>query len=287
MHGGRPQTLRAGAALWAASALLAAVVAPQPGLAQQVPAAKSDAGPFDLYTPPMLLGKRNGKDDEEPTVKGVWFLGYDYVRGAHYGYSGGIVALNGDLSRNGFVLRLYGSRVDYELSPFGDGRGYQADLMLGYRVSTRRIEGGLYIGADYQDYRLSPDDPTAEVRGTEWGFKVVADLATVREGTPFYFGLEGEYSTSFQTYWARGRAGLNMRGFTLGPEVIALGDLDFDAQRVGGFIITDLKLFPRSPPMELSLHVGHQFIAGSDGGVAGTVGGREGTYAGIELTFVF
>jgi hypothetical protein len=285
MHKGRPQTIGAGAALWATSLLLAAVAAPQPGLAQQAPAAKSDAGGIDVATPPMFLGARNGKVDEDPVLRGAWFSGYDYAKGANYAYSGGIAALNGDLSRNGFFLRLYGSRVDYDLDP-GNGRGYQVDVMLGYRVSTPKIEGGLYIGADYQNYRLDPDDPTAEVRGTDWGFKVAADLATVREGTPFYFALEGEYSTAFQTYWARGRVGLNVRGVTFGPEVVGLGDLEFDAQRVGGFIITDLKLFPRHPT-ELSLHAGYQFLPGSNGGTAGTVGGSEGTYAGVELTFVF
>jgi hypothetical protein len=285
MHRGRPQAIGAGAALWVASLLLAAVAAPQPGLAQQAPAAKSDAGGIGAATLPMFLGAPNGKVDEDPVLRGVWFSGYDYAKGANYVYTGSIFALNGDLSRNGFFLRLYGSRVAYDLNP-GDGRGYQADVMLGYRVITPKIEGGLYVGADYQNYRLDPDDPTAEVRGTDWGFKVVADLATVREGTPFYFALEGEYSTAFQTYWARGRAGLNVRGVTFGPEVIGLGDLDFDAQRLGGFIITDLKLLPRFPT-ELSLHVGYQFVAGPNGGTVGAVGGSEGTYAGVELTFVF
>jgi hypothetical protein len=274
-----------GAARLAASLLLAAVAVPQSGLAQQAPAADVEVAGLGTDTPLTFLGARNGSVDEDPILRGMWFSGYDYVRGAHYGFTGAAVALNGDLSRNGFFLRLYGSRVDYDLDP-GDGRGYQVDVMLGYRVNTPKIEGGLYIGADHQNYRLDPDDPTAEVRGTEWGFKVVADLATVREGTPFYFGLEGEYSTAFQTYWARGRVGLNARGFTFGPEAIAVGDLEFDAQRVGAFILTDLKLFPRYPT-ELSLFVGHQFLAGSNDGTTGTAGGSEGTYAGIELTFVF
>ncbi len=284
----RPQTVRSSAALWAASVLLAAMVTAQPGLAQQAPADKSDAGPGVAELPPMLLGGRDGKVSHGPaTLSTVWYSGYDAAKGSRYVFSGGAVALNGDISRNGFYLRTYGSRVDYDLNP-GDGRGYQVDVMLGYRVSVDKMFGGVYIGADYQNFRLDPDDPLAEVRGTEWGFKVAADVATLRNGLPYYLALEGSYSTAFQTYWARARAGLNLHGVTVGPEGIVLGDLEFDAQRVGGFIIFDVPLLPRSTPLEVSLHVGHQFVAGSgNGGIDGSVGGSEGTYGGIVLTLVF
>jgi hypothetical protein len=288
MQKGRRHSVWAGAALWAASLALAAVAAPQPGLAQEAPAAEPTAGLGDTDTLPMYLGARNGRAAHDPaTLSGVWYAGYDAARGSNYYFIGGTVALNGDISRNGFFLRAYGSRIDYDLHP-GDGLGYQADLMVGYRVNLNRVYGGLYIGADYQNFRLDPDDPFAEVRGTEWGFKVSADVATLRQGTPHYFALEGNYSTAFQTYWARARAGLNFPGFTLGPEGVVLGDLEFDAQRVGGFVIFDVPLFSRSNPFEVSVHLGHQFVADSDNGaIAGSVGGGEGTYGGIAFTLAF
>jgi hypothetical protein len=283
---GRPLTVRANAALWVASLLLAALATAQPGLAQQT-SDKSDVGPDAGDLPPMFLGSRGKVSDGPPTLSTVWYSGYDAVRGSQYAFTGAAVALNGDISRNGFYLRAYGSRVDYDLDP-GDGRGYQADLMLGYRVSLGNVFGGAYIGADWQNYRLRPDDPDAEVRGTEWGFKVAADVATLRNGLPYYLALEGNYSTSFQTYWARARAGLNLHGVTVGPEGIALGDVGFDAQRIGGFVIFDVPLFARAAPLEVSLHVGHQFVAGdSSNGIEGSVGGGEGTYGGIVFTFVF
>jgi hypothetical protein len=255
------------AAFCAAFALLILAATPESGQAQQ--ATKSDKS-----------------SETSTTLRGVWYSGFDAVKGAHYVFSGGTVALNGDLSRDGFFVRAYGSRVDYDLDP-GNGRGYQADLMLGYRVGYDKIYGGLHIGVDYQNYRLDPDDPSSEVRGTEWGFKVAADLATLREGTPLYYALAGNYSTSFSTYWARARVGTNLHGVTFGPEAIVLGDVGFDAQRVGGFIIFDLKLSPQISPLEIGLHAGHQFVAGENGGTVGGVGGGEGTYGGIVFTLVF
>jgi hypothetical protein len=280
----RARTVGVGAALRAASLALAATLTAQLGLAQEAPADKSDAGRGDADLAPMFLG---GKVEHGPaTPSTVWYSGYDAAKGSQYVFTGGAVALNGDISRNGFYLRTYGSLVDYALHP-GDGRGYQVDVMLGYRVNLGKLFGGAYIGADFQDFELDPDDPFAEVRGTEWGFKVAADVATLRNGLPYYLALEGSYSTAFETYWARARAGVNLHGFTVGPEGVVLGDLEFDAQRVGGFLIFDIPLSQRVAPLEVSLHVGHQFVAGSGNGVEGSVGGAEGTYGGITVTFVF
>ena len=220
-----------------------------------------------------------------PTLRGVWFSGYDVDRGSHYGFSGVTVALNGDLSRDSFHLRVYGSRVDYDLDP-GNGRGYQGDLMLGYRVNHGKVDGGLYVGVDYQNYRLDPDDPTAKVRGTEWGFKVAADLETPRDGTAIYYALEGEYSTAFHTYWARTRVGMNLWRITFGPEGAVLGDLSFDAQRVGAFVMFDWKLLPQTP-IEVTLHAGHQFVSRQDDGAVGGIGGGEGAYGGITFRLLF
>src|SRR5206468_1065205 len=149
------------------------------------------------------------KDDRsvpEPTERGVWFSGIDVVKDSRYVFDGVIVALNGDLSRDGFVVRAYGSRDDFDLNP-GDGRAWQGDLMLGYITSRNHIEAGIYVGVDYQNVTLSPDDPTAKVRGSETGFKIAANVNTDRE-VPYYFSLHGNYSTAFDAYWARVRAGL-------------------------------------------------------------------------------
>ena len=231
-------------------------------------------------------GMRSSGSASGPTERGVWFSGYDFIKDSRYVFDGMVLALNGDLSRDGFALRIYGSRVDYDLDP-GDGRGYQADLMLGYRFSRNQLYGGIYAGVDYQDYKLKPDDPTAKVRGTEVGFAVAGNLETSRD-LPHYFSLAGKYSTAFDSYWSRLRLGLNRGRVTFGAEGIAMGDVDYDAQRLGGFVMFDVKLIPRMP-FEVTLSAGHQFSGGSSSTPTGTgsVGGGEGNYGLIVLSTTF
>jgi hypothetical protein len=225
-------------------------------------------------------------DDDGGTQRGVWYSGYDPARGEHYVYSGATVALNGDADRDGYHARVFGSWVAYDLNP-GSGRGYQIDFMPGYRMIRSNVDSGLYIGVDYQHYNPHPDDPTNEVRGTQWGFKVAADVETLRnDESSIYFSLAGEYSTSFQTYWARARVGPALKGFAYGPEVVALGDVGFDSQRIGGFFIFDWKALPRMFPIEVTLNAGYQFVAG-DNNNGGGIGGGEGAYGGIAFSLPF
>lgn len=263
----------ASAAVWAVAAILVAAFTPQASRAQE-----QTAGTAGLFSP----FASNADASTPATQRGLWYSGYNAARGDNYVFSGATVALNGDLDSDGYHLRVSGGWVAYDLNP-GHGRGYQGDVMLGYRATRGIIDSGLYFGVDFQHY--DPDDPTEEVRGTEWGFKVAADLETDREETSIYFALAAEYSTSFQTYWTRARVGPSLLGFAFGPEASAFGDVGFDAQRLGAFFIWDLKL-PRMSPVEVTLYGGHQFVAGGGSGGDG-VGGGEGPYGGISFSTRF
>ena len=234
-------------------------------------------------------GGSNGsmKDNQtEPVERGVLFSGYDLVKDSRYWYQGIIVALNGDMGRDGFFVRAYGARDDFDRNP-GDGRQWQADLALGYMLSRNQVGYEIYAGVDYQNVKLSPDDPTAEVRGTEWGFKVGAGIETEKE-LPYYYALEGQYSTAFNSYWARARVGLHRGRFTFGPEASVVGDEDFDAQRVGAFVRFDVEL-PRFRPVEVTLSGGHQFVSGSNenNDNTGSIGGSAGTYGLLNFSTTF
>ena len=233
------------------------------------------------------------KDDFGPapgTKAWVLFSGFDMVTDASYSFQGLVVALNRDIGKDGFVLRLYGSHVDYEYDtvavPNGkvDGDGWQGDAMIGYKISRGHIWAAAYIGVDYQSYDLTPDDLSSPVRGSEVGFKVAADVATLRTGSPLYFSLSGLYSTAFDSYWARARVGLNQGHMTFGPEAIAMGNDGFDAQRLGAFVMFDVSLVPNMP-IEVTLSGGYQFLDDNNGGNFG--GGGEGAYGGIVFTTVF
>jgi hypothetical protein len=218
--------------------------------------------------------------------RAVFFSGVDTAPGSWYTYDGIVVAVNGDLSRDGFLVRLYGSYVQYDLD-VGHGTGWQGDAMVGYRFSRGPVWGSIFVGVDTQDYRLRPDDPTEKVRGTETGFKVAADLSTDYEH-PFFGSIEGNYSTAFDSYWARARVGLNRNKLTWGPEFSVLGNTDFNAQRLGGFVmIHDIQVL-RLRPFDLTFSVGHQWVDdNTSSGTPSGVGGSDGTYGAITFVTVF
>jgi Cellulose biosynthesis protein BcsS len=214
--------------------------------------------------------------------RGVFFSGVDGVKDASYFYDGVIVAWNGDLGRDGVLLRAYGSWLNYDRHP-GTGRGLQGDLMVGYGFTRGPMWGSIFVGVDLQDYHLSPDDPTERPRGSETGFKIAGDLSTA-EGSRIYAAISANYSTAFDMYWARARLGINRDKLTFGPEGIVLGDVSFDAQRLGGFItFHDLNPF-RMRPFDLTFSVGHQF---ADDNNSGSSGGSDGTYGAIAFSMVF
>ena len=218
----------------------------------------------------------------------VTFSGADWAKHSSYFYSGVIHALNRDLGRDGVVLRgfagvpLFEYRADQFEGGWVDGDGIQGDLMIGYMWQRPFVTFSAYVGIDYQDYDLTPNDPTAKVNGSETGFKVAADLTSAYE-SPFYFNLHGSYSTAFDTYWARGRIGYNAGRFVIGPEVIAMGNDGFDAHRVGGFATLRFELSP-AITTEITAYAGHQFM---DHEHEASYSGGEGTYGGVGLSLVF
>lgn len=231
-----------------------------------------------LTTPAVAGGDGPGDD---PVVRAVTMSGADVTKDADDAYSGVYYAFNGDLNREGFVLRLFGTRGFYEYGDgTNDGNYWQGDVMVGYQWVRGGVDVGLYIGVDYQDYRLATFDPDNELIGSETGFKVAADIETNdRSTSSLYFALNGSYSTAFDTYYALGRVGRTFGRFTVGPEAWVLGDVTGDAQRLGAFVQFDVPIAYRTAGT-LALSVGHQFgddnvsSKGFDNGLYGTVNFR-------------
>lgn len=221
----------------------------------------------------------------------VTFSGSDWSKDASYFYSGVLYALNRDLGRDGIVLRGFAGvpMFEYDANPLDvpggivDGDGIQGDLMVGYMWHRDRMTFIGYVGVDYQDYDLTPNDPSSKVNGSEVGFKVAADLSSAYD-SPFYFNIHGSYSTAFNTYWTRGRIGYNAGRFVVGPEVTAMGNDGFDAHRVGGFATLRFELSP-AITSELTGYVGHQFVDEDDN--HHSTRGGEGTYGGVGFSLVF
>ncbi len=256
-----------------------------------------------------LAAAESLKDVSGDEVSAVIWQGSDFANRADSFWFGGVVALNHDLTRNGFLARADAEYDQYNYFQPADNLGringheWQGDAMLGYQIATTSYSAGAYVGVDVRYDHLSPRDLTNSVRGEQTGAKFDADFETERE-LPYYVSVDGFYSTAFQTYWARLRGGLKVaqtygnwcKEVFIGPEGYVLGNQESDAQRVGGFInfaVTNALSSLLTRDLEISLSGGYQFASssgnsggGSNGPVTGTTGGS-GAYGLIEFKYVF
>jgi hypothetical protein len=220
------------------------------------------------------------------------YSGLDFSKDSWDSYSGAIFALNRDLSKDGVLIRLQGSYGEYEYNSTPvtthDADNWQGDVMIGYQWIRDRVEFALFAGVDTISHKISPADPANPVSGHETGFKTAGWLAsrTTTLGLPYYFLLDGSYSTAFETYYALGRLGLHRSGTIFGVEGWLLGDEDWNAQRLGGFVQWERSL--RSDLlMDLTLSAGYQFSDEDDLCSCGRGTSSEGAYATVNFTFYF
>jgi hypothetical protein len=217
------------------------------------------------------------------------YSGLDLSPDSWYSYSGVIFALNRDLSKDGARIRIQGAygQYDYENTVSHDVDLWQGDVMIGYAWIRDRVEFALYAGVDVIDHDISPADPANLVNGTETGFKTAGYLVsrTTELNLPYYFLLDGSYSTAFETYYALGRLGLYRHSTIFGVEGWLLGDQDWEAQRLGGFVQWERNLRP-DLLMDMTLSAGYQF-GEEDSGCAGRCGSWDGAYATVNFSFYF
>lgn len=240
------------------------------------------------------------RDAERPKVVSLYY-GSDRVRDSNGYYVGGTVALNGDIDKSGFVLKGAVGLGDYEYATTGvpggivEGESTQLNGLIGYQISQENFGGSLAVGVDYLNIELSPDDPGATAKGSETGFITSGDLYILfpmqRGGeseSSFKLEFSGSYSTVYDSYWTRVRVGYDSERFAIGPEGIAMGGEDYEAQRLGGFVTYKHSLLPGTSS-EISVSMGHQFVPNGNGG-AGTFenrGGGEGFYASVSSSLSF
>jgi hypothetical protein len=226
--------------------------------------------------------------DYQPTWM-VTYSGADFAKDSFYSYSGAVISLQRDLSRSGFVFQGFAGYGSFEYDNVGvpggrvDGDISQLAAMLGYMFVRPGATVGVYLGADYTNVDLTPNDPSNTVNGSEVGFRVGGDIRLT--GPQHYFTVEGYYSTGFNAYWSRVRAGVNLGRVIVGPEGVAMGNDGFDAQRLGGFAIFKLDFLGTKNPGELTLNAGYQF--NKDDGVGFSTSGGEGAYVGFGIGFSF
>jgi hypothetical protein len=186
-------------------------------------------------------------------------------------------------------LDVPGGRVDAVL--------ISGDLMVGYHGPLgKAADWNALIGFDVEDNQLDPNDPSNLVRGSQAGFKIAGEIEA-QEQRAFYYHLEAEYTTAYQTYWSRVRIGYNFGTLVAGPECVFFGDQTYDAQRIGGFLKLPIRLSKQLRP-HIVVAGGYGFLSQKDPGIdktgsvdntefGGVGGDGSGSYGTASLQFDF
>jgi hypothetical protein len=115
-------------------------------------------------------------------------------------------------------------------------RATGAEAALGYGVSSAEGWGAVYLGVRYTDTELTPDDPSANSRGSQTGVKLQVEgertLATNWRG-----GGIASYTNEQDSYWVRGRAMYRTSPtLSLGAEAVAAGNREADWTQLGAVL---------------------------------------------------
>jgi len=204
----------------------------------------------------------------------VW-TGVSVMEDSYYAYIGGVRAFNGDLDKDGMLMRAsfgFGS-YDYKTVavPGGevDANQLSGDIMIGYQWVGDSDRFAIYVGGAIEDHDLDQPDPNNGVHGSEGGVKVQADGYLDLMPNVKLSGI-GSYTSAYETYYTNASLTYDFGMFEFGPEAGFLGNKGFNQNRYGAKLGVDLG------SIDLTLN----------GGVA--VGGRDDNqkaYGGISLAF--
>ena len=171
------------------------------------------------------------------SAKFLLFSGTDFWRDGAFLY-GGLVWSPAGLDRDGFTLKglIGGGTYRYNsgaLSTEVDGREYMGSVMAGWRFKVDRLEATVLVGPDFQDHKLTPDDPGGRLRGSYFGGR--AGLDVWYEPTPTLMAaVNTSVSTIASEYAARGAFGFRVLDrLYVGPEAETLGCVGYRVFRFG------------------------------------------------------
>ncbi|MBL1147381.1 MAG: cellulose biosynthesis protein BcsS [Pseudomonadota bacterium] len=175
---------------------------------------------------------------------GAW-AGIDVGPNSYYLFAGAVTGISGQSdidSEGGWLLRGdagYG-QYDYNTVLPGptpaniDGDVIAGDALIGYRhfFDTGANHITFYAGGELQNHDQSPRDAANSVEGSEFGAKGMVEL-NVTPAEDIVFNAAVSYSTAFDSYWSRGTVGYDMQSVTVGPEVLFMGNEEYDQRRFG------------------------------------------------------
>lgn len=202
---------------------------------------------------------------------GIALTGFEGSPGNTYAYAGTVLPVYKSWS-NSIVQRYWVDHLTYSYKKEGHtvhAQAFGGEASLGYRDSGPGWWWGTYAGVLYRDTSFSPDDRESRARGgivrarfQLEGERVIDDRWRANAIVIF---VPGQYS-----YWARGRLLYRVgERISTGPEVIGLGDPDFNIMQFG-WAVTGIRFWSQ---LDIGLKAGARVMDQSTSG-----------YAGIELS---
>jgi Cellulose biosynthesis protein BcsS len=190
-----------------------------------------------------------------------------------FSYGGALWAPNG-LDREGPVFKLMfgGGLYHYNSGALGNidvaGREFAASILPGWRFVRDNFYVTVFLGYDFQNHRLTPDDPSAGLRGSYNGVRTGFEVWW-QPTVSTMVAADASVSTIGPGYNVRLATGLRVfDSFYTGPEVQAFGADDNYRQFRAGIHITGF----RTGPVEWSAGAGWATDSDSNSGAYGKLG---------------
>lgn len=177
----------------------------------------------------------------------ILFSGGDFWRNGAFAH-GGLLTAPGGFNQEGFLFKLLlsGGQYRYNANGFAGERVTGSELsgqvMPGWRIKRGDVEIKYFFGLDIQKHRLSPDDPSNQLRGRSTGLRMAAELWY--EPTPATL-IAGDVSLSSIATSHTARAAFAWRlldRFYLGPEIAHYASDGYRHLRLGAHV-TGLKFY--------------------------------------------
>jgi hypothetical protein len=184
-----------------------------------------------------IAGPSWADDDERRTIL---FSGRDIWRNGVFAH-GGLLMAPGGFEQDGFMLKLLlsGGLYRYFSGGLGSERIYgfegTVQVLPGWRIKRGDMEAKFFFGLDWEQHRLSPDDPFNQLQGRNWGLRIAVDLWY--EPTPTTMAaMDATVSSIATSHSARAAFGWRMidEQFYFGPEIAFFATEGYRHVRLGG-----------------------------------------------------
>lgn len=173
---------------------------------------------------------------------------------------------------SGFIHRYSMHYLEYEY-PVEDGLveadSWSGSVAIGYQIPVTNGWLGFAAGPAYRNTNYTPSQPDNRQEGS----RVVAQMdvdAGLLHADRWLYAASISYTPRYRAYWGRARVLMRTSPRTfLGPEFVAHGDRDYDAQQYG----IALQLNRVIGPLDVVIKAGGKRIRD----------GESGAYGGIEF----